>query len=85
MLELNVLSATPSIKDDRTVDSFFKRFAKYDVMAAIFKAIFLNQIFHYTCCTTPQRVTSLWGTSPCMGVGVQDDLGGHQSFARKMT
>ena len=33
-------------------------------MVTIFKAILSNQIFYYTRCTTPKRVTSLWGPSP---------------------
>ena len=44
---------------------FLKRFAKYDVIAAIFKAILSNQVFHYTPYIKPKHVTSLWGPSSC--------------------
>ena len=55
-----VLSVTPLIKDDKIFHSFL-RFAKYDVMAAIFKAILSNLIFHYNPYITSKRVTSFAG------------------------
>ena len=43
---------------------FFEHFTKHDSMAAVFKAVLSNQIFHYTYCITPNRVTSLQSPSP---------------------